>query len=166
MQTWLSFATSSGISMLAMMLMACGSSGSAGSQADETVLTSPSIVEEAERQIVHVSMGNMQFSPETITVRAGTPIMWTNDESVLHTVTAGDESWDSGVLKEGETYTVTFDTPGRYCYYCLLHPGHIGDPCGNAGVMSPLHGALVSLGDGGVPMQARLSSRSDRCTSF
>jgi len=39
-----------------------------------------------------------------------------------HTVTADDRSWDSGMLRDGQRYTRTFTTPGRYPYFCLPHP--------------------------------------------
>jgi plastocyanin len=156
MRTLFSFVVLFGISALAILFIACGSADGASSQTQESLSDSSTSAEKAEKQVVHVSIADMQFSPETITVRAGTALTWTNDESVPHTATAGDESWDSDLLKEGESYTLTFDTPGTYCYYCVLHPGHNGNPCADAGVMSPLQADLVSLGGGGVPMKGTI----------
>jgi hypothetical protein len=34
--------------------------------------------------------------------------------------------WDTGILKAGETATVTFNQPGTYSYTCAPHPFMIG----------------------------------------
>ena len=41
------------------------------------------------------------------------------------TVKAGD-SFNSGLMKPGEDYTLTFADPGVYPYGCFLHPGMLG----------------------------------------
>src|SRR5829696_5685214 len=61
------------------------------------------------------------FSPDPITVPAGTTIVWTNVGRAPHTVTADDESFDSGRLNNGDTFSMTFTTPGSYGYYCVFH---------------------------------------------
>ncbi|TAL80399.1 MAG: hypothetical protein EPN88_01275, partial [Bacteroidetes bacterium] len=40
----------------------------------------------------------MAFTPSTITVVAGTTIMWTNKDAVSHTVTSNNGSFNSGTL--------------------------------------------------------------------
>jgi plastocyanin len=143
-----------GFSVITIGILACGSAGGA----TDVYQVAPTLdtAQEKETRTVYVSMKAAQFNPERISVPVGTTIVWTNDESIPHTVTAGDESWDSGVLQEGASYTLTFDTPGNYCYYCVLHPGHAGEPCSGSGVMYPLQADLVSLGGGGVPMQGTI----------
>ncbi len=66
------------------------------------------------------------FSPMTITVAAGTTVVWTNDSSAPHTVTADDGSWSSNVLNHGGTYSRTFTAPGTYTYHCSIHPYMLG----------------------------------------
>ena len=67
---------------------------------------------------------SIYFSPQTITVVIGlnNTVIWTNDDSAEHTVTATDGSFGSGYIEPGQTYIHTFTTPGTYTYYCTIHP--------------------------------------------
>jgi plastocyanin len=69
------------------------------------------------------------FVPETTTVSKGDTVTWTNEDTVLHTVTSGasDEGnsgaeFDSSYLAAGKTFEHAFDTAGTFDYYCTLHP--------------------------------------------
>lgn len=62
------------------------------------------------------------YSVNMLEVPVGTTVTWTNDDSVIHTVTAVDESFDSGFMREGDTWSYTFDEPGEYEYFCTPHP--------------------------------------------
>ena len=65
----------------------------------------------------------MEFrSGDTVTVPAGTTIKWTNGESIPHTVTASDRSFDSGVLQLDGTFSHTFSSAGSFQYLCSIHP--------------------------------------------
>jgi plastocyanin len=55
-------------------------------------------------------------------VPVGGTITWTNMGSQAHTVTAGDGSFDSGLVNPGDSATIEFDTPGIYAYQCSPHP--------------------------------------------
>jgi len=63
------------------------------------------------------------FNPPTFTVVIGinNTVVWTNDDSVPHTVTADDGSFSSGNLNPGDSYSFTFITPGTYAYHCNYH---------------------------------------------
>lgn len=74
-----------------------------------------------------VSISNFAFSPQTITVTAGTEITWTNKDAAAHTVTSDDGNFpSSGNLSQGQTYKVTFSTAGTYPYHCAIHPSMKG----------------------------------------
>ncbi len=73
-----------------------------------------------------VLMAGRAFNPRTLTVDAGTVVRWRNNDSREHTVTAGDRSFDSGLMQVGSTFVRTFTTPGTYAYLCLLHPDMTG----------------------------------------
>jgi plastocyanin len=45
---------------------------------------------------------------------------------VQHSATAGDGSFDSGVLSPGATFTRTFDEAGTFAYGCVIHPTMTG----------------------------------------
>jgi len=62
------------------------------------------------------------FSPATMTVNKGDTIVWTNKDTMAHTVTSdsGNEL-ASGNLVKGQTYTHTFNTIGSFDYHCNIH---------------------------------------------
>lgn len=69
-----------------------------------------------------VSIVNMAFTPATITVTAGTTVTWNNNDNITHTVTADDDSFDSGNIGTGSSFTRTFSIAGTYPYHCTIHP--------------------------------------------
>ncbi len=62
------------------------------------------------------------YEVNVLTVPVGTTVTWTNQDDQLHTVTAADGGFDSGFLREGESWSFTFATPGEYEYFCTPHP--------------------------------------------
>lgn len=73
-----------------------------------------------------VFIQNIAFSPQSITVTAGTTIKWTNKDNVAHTVSSGTPGspngiFESGNLNNGGTFSFTFNTKGTFPYYCKLH---------------------------------------------
>ena len=67
-------------------------------------------------------MRQMAFSPARIEIAAGTTIVWTNQDQLVHTVIADDGSWNSGDVAPGATWSRKFDTPGTYAFHCTPHP--------------------------------------------
>lgn len=71
--------------------------------------------------------GNPDYEPDVAYVPQGYIIEWTNVDSLAHTVTSSEdigETFDSGMLDEGQTYrldTSTLDL-GEYEYLCIVHP--------------------------------------------
>lgn len=71
--------------------------------------------------IINFSFGNIEAS-------VGETIRFGNADGVPHTVTAGSpisphpNEFDSGVLGTGATFDVSFDEPGEYRLFCVLHP--------------------------------------------
>jgi plastocyanin len=61
------------------------------------------------------------FSPTPLVVKAGTTITVENKDSAIHTLTADDDSLDTGNLGQGETGTITVSQPGEIAYHCDLH---------------------------------------------
>lgn len=71
---------------------------------------------------------NYQFLPSTITVSIGARVTWLNRDNVAHTSTAPPPgvfttqgAWE-GIMAPGESYSQTFNVPGRFEYYCRFHP--------------------------------------------
>ena len=68
-----------------------------------------------------VTIAGFAFSPGALTVKVGTSVTWTNQDSVAHTVTADDGSFDSGHLGNGLTFKQTFAKAGTFAYHCAIH---------------------------------------------
>ena len=71
-----------------------------------------------------VTIDNFVFTPERIEVPAGTKVVWTNHDDIPHSVVHAGRppGFKSPVLDTDETFARVFDTPGRYEYFCGLHP--------------------------------------------
>jgi plastocyanin len=71
-----------------------------------------------------VAIANLAFSPEELTVPAGTTVTWVwDDGAIAHNVVG--EGWGSEVMTSG-TFAHRFDEPGSYPYVCTLHPNMTG----------------------------------------
>jgi plastocyanin len=83
---------------------------------------SPTAAGTAAAQGTSVTIKDFQFTPSTVTIKVGGTVTWTNDGPSTHDVTADDNSFKSGSLAQGKTYTRTFDTAGTFSYHCGIHP--------------------------------------------
>lgn len=70
-----------------------------------------------------VMISGYAFSPADITVKVGTTVTWTNQDSVAHTVTEmdGQDGPKSSDLNQGQSYSFTFSKAGTYKYECSIH---------------------------------------------
>jgi plastocyanin len=75
---------------------------------------------------VNVDVADNEFRPNPATVATGGTVTWKLVGAAAHTVTADDQSFNSGLLKPGETFQHTFNTLGSFTYTCLVHPGMVG----------------------------------------
>jgi plastocyanin len=69
-----------------------------------------------------VNVANFQFSPATLTVKAGTTVTF-KGVSGDHTVTsdAGSTMMFDQSISQGSSITITFANPGTYKYHCSIH---------------------------------------------
>lgn len=100
---------------LAVLLVAVGCGGStttAGGGGSTAAPTSGNTI----------MIKDFAFTPADITVAPGTKIMVTNSDSVVHTLTANDKSFDTGSITNGQTVELTAPTaPGKYPFRCTPH---------------------------------------------
>jgi len=75
---------------------------------------------------IEVIIQGSTFIPDTQNIPAGALVLWYNDDSIDHTVTARDNSFDSGRISPNETFEYTFEQPGEFEYYCKIHPSMVG----------------------------------------
>ena len=102
-----------------LLLSACGPK--AGPTPAGTLPTVSTAVVPASGEVL-VTIAGFAFDPAALTIKVGTTVKWTNQDSVGHSVTADDNSWGSGNLAQGNSYTFTFTKAGTYAYHCGVHP--------------------------------------------
>jgi plastocyanin len=74
-----------------------------------------------------VSIDNFTFAPQTLTVKSGTSVSWTNKDDIPHGIAATNNSFArSKALDTDDSYSFTFTTPGTYQYFCYIHPHMTG----------------------------------------
>ena len=71
-----------------------------------------------------VAIKDFAFEPASITVKVGTLVTWTNQDSVAHTVTSdeGVKGPSSELIEKGKTYSFMYTKAGTYTYFCTPHP--------------------------------------------
>ena len=69
-----------------------------------------------------VTIADFTFSPTSITVDVGDTVTWNNNGPTPHSATANDGSFDTGILKKGQSGSHTFNQAGSFSYYCRPHP--------------------------------------------
>lgn len=72
-----------------------------------------------------VTITNFQFSPKTVTIKAGVEVSWEVKEGT-HTITADNGAFESQALSAGQKFNYKFTKPGTYRYYCSFHGGKGG----------------------------------------
>jgi plastocyanin len=72
---------------------------------------------------VAIAYRNITIQPDTLKVKAGSTISWTNYDSIEHTVTSKDgPAQFASSLGEGKTFEVKVTKPGVIHYECTIHP--------------------------------------------
>lgn len=71
---------------------------------------------------VIIDIQGLKYEQEEVVIEVGTTVTWTNRDPVQHSVTGDDETLDSGLIHPGQSFAMTFDTPGTYAYHCTPHP--------------------------------------------
>lgn len=105
---------------LVSLLQGCGSEESA----------------QADQEVIIAMDDQLRFVPDHVTVRPGQTVTWHNGGSMVHTATSDPakaqnpengkvpddaSAWDSGLIRAGESWSVTLAVAGDYRYFCLPH---------------------------------------------
>lgn len=76
-----------------------------------------------KQKIQDVSITSNGFIPQTVTLKKGGIITWTNEDKTNHQVVGESNLWGSKIeLKPGQKFSQQFDVPGEYLYSCSLQP--------------------------------------------
>jgi plastocyanin len=116
---------------LLVLLAACDATSTAGST-PPTDTTAPVATATATTASSTPAAGNavdiedFDFSPSSLTVKAGTTVTWTNTTSATpHTVTSDTGLFDRGV-GPNSAFPFKFTQAGVFHYHCKVHPTMMG----------------------------------------
>ena len=100
------------------------------SQEEISSSSPPPAMEEGIIVSIVGNSGRNSYNLNPIEIKVGDTVTWINNDSSPHTVTSssndGSITFDSDVLRRGETFSFTFDKGGQYPYLCTLHPSMVG----------------------------------------
>jgi plastocyanin len=131
------------IAWLALLALAgCGSSGGSSSGASSSatskrsstrspgslkVTTTPKFASASgpiRSGLVPIAYRNIAIAPDTVRVKLGSTVRWTNFDNVSHNVTSagGPARFASKDFGEGGSFQVKLTKPGVIHYECTIHP--------------------------------------------
>jgi len=71
----------------------------------------------------NIAITDFSYSPKELTINVGDTVVWTNYDSITHTVTSDSgNQLDSSLLTKGQIYYQTFNEAGTFDYHCTPHP--------------------------------------------
>jgi plastocyanin len=73
---------------------------------------------------VRIAYRNIAIAPDTVRVKAGSTIEWTNFDEIAHNVTSerGPQKFASKDFTQGEKFEIKALKPGVINYECTIHP--------------------------------------------
>jgi plastocyanin len=101
------------------------SASSGGLKTDSTPkYAAPAASSPTQSGTVQIAYRNIAIDPDTLKVKVGSTIKWTNFDSVEHNVTSegGVAKFASKDFGEGGTYELKVTKPGVIHYECTIHP--------------------------------------------
>jgi plastocyanin len=117
--------------LLATMAVLISGASHAGTPASGSAVAgmapAGSIPHAAVTQKTAITIRNFAFEPATLTVSAGSKVVWTNRDDEPHLVaSAGGQFPASPALDTDDSYGAVFEKPGTYAYFCSIHPHMVG----------------------------------------
>ena len=69
-----------------------------------------------------IVISNFNYSPASVTVKVGTTVIFTDEESVEHTATSNVEGlFATGTLNMGQSVRLKMNKVGSFSYHCSFH---------------------------------------------
>lgn len=75
-------------------------------------------------QEAKIDIQNFSFNPSVLTIKQGTTVTWTNNDSVPHQLKS--DTFNSNALTNGQSFSFTFKKFGTFSYICSIHPSMSG----------------------------------------
>ena len=110
-------ASAGAAALLVVALAGCGSSSGSSGASSKPSSSAPSGGSPAAAAI---TIKSFKFAPTPLKVKVGSTITVTNADGTDHTVTADDNSFDTGKFSDGSK-TIKVDKAGSYSYHCNVH---------------------------------------------
>jgi plastocyanin len=75
-----------------------------------------------------ITQRNKTFAPRVLVVPVGSKVAFRNDDAIFHNIFSltKPNEFDTGLYKQGETYTQTFRHPGAVQLLCNIHASMLG----------------------------------------
>lgn len=115
-----------GTLLLALVLSGCGGSSTTPAAPKPTSGGAAPTTGTTTAAGTPLTIKGFAFSPKLLTVKVGTTVTATNQDSAPHTWTSGPASFDSKNLDQGKSFSFTFKTPGTFTYVCTYHKQMVG----------------------------------------
>lgn len=102
--------------------------GGAFASAKATILNeAPVAASEIASDATIVRISRNKYQTPELKIKAGTTVVWINDEVMPHNVAfrAGmvdEKGVATAMLTKGQAVSITFNEPGTYDYFCTPHP--------------------------------------------
>lgn len=111
------------IALLSVMLIAVVS-GCAQYQTQQQATGQPQTAAPTQTGKAAIAIKGFAFNPSVLTVKAGTAVVWTNEDSAPHRIKS--DSFNSGNLNNGMSFEFKFNDKGTFDYVCGIHPSMKG----------------------------------------
>ncbi len=85
------------------------------------LIAAPTTFAQAAGKEYTVVMSNMDYGALPPGLKVGDTIVWVNHDTVIHSITAKDKSFDLR-LNPGQTAKMPLATAGKFPFFCLFHP--------------------------------------------
>jgi plastocyanin len=107
------------VAIAVLILAACG-----GGAAPAT--TAPGAAPAGGASAGEVTVQGFAFKPQTVEVKTGAKVTWTNQDGAPHTTTSGtpgakDGKWEGQLAGSGGSFSFTFAQAGSFPYFCAIH---------------------------------------------
>jgi plastocyanin len=73
-----------------------------------------------------IELKNFHFTPMSLSVPAGTTVVWKNLDGEPHTVVSDAGLFRSGGLDQNDSFSFKFEKAGTYRFICSIHPTMVG----------------------------------------
>lgn len=119
------------LALVAAATLLCAGAACSQEEAKQTAETAYDEAESRAREAANraedvvndrnVEIKDIAFNPRVRTVKVGTEVTWVNRDALKHTVTADNNSFNSGEIEGVKEFSFRFTQSGTFPYFCEIH---------------------------------------------